>query len=46
MQQDFSIELIDYLNEIKANHGHERYNIMKDFLSPPGIFDGLISVVL
>lgn len=46
MQQDFSLELIDYLNDIKANQGQEKYNIMKDFLSPPGIFDGLVSVVI
>ena len=46
MQQDFSIELIDYLEHIKVTEGQERYNALKEFLSPPGVFDGFVAVMI
>ena len=45
IMQDFSLGLLDFLNEVELNEGSDRYNQLKNFLEPPGIFDGIVAVL-
>ena len=37
--------MLDFLKEMELTESKERYNAVKNFLEPPGIFDGIVSVL-
>lgn len=41
--QDFSLSLIDYIN---AQTPYESHKVFKEFFNAPGVFDGLVNVLL